>query len=263
MRLRVKILILIIILVLVGLGFLSWLSPRIYAVPVLMYHSVNLMPKEGNRLQISQDTFDRQMRFLKEKKYNVVTLEEVARIILSGKSVPHKTVVITLDDGYRDNYYFAFPILKKYGLPATIFIIYNEIGRFDRLSWNEVYTMRDSGLITFGSHTLGPEPLVNIKSDDEVRRQIFLSKVKFQEKVGKPVDLFSYPEGKFNSRIKDLVKEAGYKAAVVTSPGKKYPNNDIFLLKRLRISSTAENLLVFWIQTSGFYTFIKEHRDKD
>lgn len=79
--------------------------------------------------------------------------------------------------------------------------------------------------------------------------------------MGCPVNAFSYPEGRFNDRIRKLVINAGYKLAVATNPGKKFPSDDIFALKRLRISSTSNNLFVFWIETSGFYTFVKEHRD--
>ncbi|MBU3958968.1 MAG: polysaccharide deacetylase family protein, partial [Candidatus Omnitrophica bacterium] len=181
------------------------------------------------------------------------------------KRIPPKSVAITFDDGYKNNYTYAFPILKKYNLPAMIFIITNEVGRpgGDRLSWDEISQMRDSGLITFGSHALGPEPLTNIKSEEQLRREIFDSRKVLREKLSQKVNIFSYPGGGFNAQIRQLVIDAGYKGAVTTSPGKKFPNDDIFALKRLRISATCDNLFVFWIESSGFYTFIKEHRDSD
>jgi len=122
--------------------------------------------------------------------------------------------------------------------------------------------MQDSGLIHFGSHTLGPEPLINIKSGQEIKKQIFDSKKILEEKLGRRVDMFSYPEGLFNEKIKQLVKDAGYKLAVATNPGKKFANDDIFALKRLRISANADNLFVYWIETSGYYNFMREHRHK-
>jgi len=75
--------------------------------------------------------------------------------------------------------------------------------------------------------------------------------------------MFSYPEGRFDDKIRQLVIDAGYRLAVATHPGKYYPNDDIFALKRLRISENAKGLFVFWAETSGFYTFIKEHRDAE
>ena len=234
-----------------------------YLVPIAMYHSVNpVMRQEVKRLIISPETFERQMRFLKSHHYNVLPLNSVATLIKEKKKIPSKTIAITFDDGYKDNYIYAFPILKKYNLPATIFIITDEVGRGDRLSWDEIKTMQDSGIITFGSHTLGSEPLINIKSEVELRNQIFDSKKILEEKLGRRIDAFSYPEGKFNDKIRQLVVDAGYRLAVAGNLGKKSANDDIFALKRLRISENANNLLIFWVETSGYYNFIREHRHK-
>ncbi len=243
-----------------------WLFLRaIYYPPILMYHSVN--PPAGYNmpmLTVSPRTFEKQMRFLREHNYNVITLEALANLIKEKKSIPPKTLTITLDDGYRDNYIHAFPILKKYQMPAAIFVIINEVGRRqgDRLSWEEIKEMQDSGLITFGSHALGPEPLVNIKSDSVVKSQIFDSKKILEAKLARPVNCFSYPEGLLNMRIRRLVQEAGYKVAVSTRPGKQYHGNDIFVLRRLRISEKAGNLFIFWFESSGYYTFFKQRKHR-
>lgn len=235
-----------------------------YCLPIIMYHSVTPSAAKENRLAITVKTFERQMRFLKEHNYNVVPLETVCSMIKYKKRIPHHTIAITSDDGYKDNYTYAFPVLKKYNLPATIFIIVNEVGRpqNDKLSWDEIKAMQKSGIITIGSHTLGPEPLINIKSEEELKNQIFDSKKILEEKLGRKVNAFSYPEGFFNEKIRQLVIDAGYKVAVATSPGKKFSNTDVFALKRLRISSNADNLLIFWVETSGFYNFIRENRRK-
>lgn len=250
----------VVILVFLLAGFIK----QQYVAPILMYHSVNPLALPENRIAVSVDNFERQMHFLKKHHYNVLTLERLADLIKHKKKIPPRTLSITFDDGYKDNYTYAFPILKKYNLPATIFIIVNEVGRQqgDRLSWQEIKIMQDSGLVTFGSHTLGSEPLINIKSEEEIKRQIADSKKILEEKLGKRVVAFSYPEGRFNDKIRQLVMDSGYELAVATNPGKKFPNNDIFALKRLRISSTSNNLFIFWIETSGFYNFIREHRHK-
>ncbi len=247
-------------LVLFGLTF--FIKSK-YVVPIIMYHSIPL-ERGNNMLAVSAKTFDRQMKFLKEHHYNIVTIGELADLIKSKKSLPPKTIAITLDDGYKDNYTYAFPVLKKYGIKATVFIIIQEVGRQenDRLSWDQINEMKNSGLIFLGSHTIGPEPLVKIKPEAEVKRQIFASKEMLEEKLKEKVDVFSYPEGMFNKDIRQMVINAGYKAAVATNPGKKYPGNDVFVLKRIRISENAANLFVFWVETSGFYTFMKEHRKK-
>ena len=123
--------------------------------------------------------------------------------------------------------------------------------------------MRASGLITFGSHCLGPQPLLDIKSESQIKKEIFDSKKILENNLGSEVAMFSYPGGRFNARIRQLVKEAGYKLAVATSSGRKYPSDDVLALKRIRIAESAANLFIFRIQASGFYTFIKERRDAD
>ena len=235
-----------------------------YVAPIIMYHAVFPDAPSENRLAVSTKSFQRQMSFLKKHKYNVIPLEELVELIRVKAKIPPKTIAITFDDGYRNFYQYAFPVLKEYSLPATMFIIINEVGRpqNDRLSWNEIMAMQDSGIITFGSHTLGPGPLINIKPEQELRRQIFDSKKVLEAKLGRAVNLFSYPEGRFTCHIRQLVIDSGYKAAVATNPGLRFPDEDIFALKRLRISSTSDNLFVFWIETSGYYNFIREKRQR-
>lgn len=257
-----KILVIVFGIIFLAVFLFTKFLKQIYVVPILMYHSVRLAASPKDRLSVSSRAFERQMRFLKEHRYNVVPLESLITLA-KNKGIPPRTVCITFDDGYKNNYTHAFPILKKYNLPATMFIITGEIGRprGDRLSWDKIKVMQDSGIIIFGSHGLGPEPLINIKSKDDLKKEIFDSKKILEKRLGREVILFSYPEGRFNAEIRQLVIDAGYQAAVTTSPGKEFSNNDIFALKRLRISSTSDNLFVFWIEASGLYTFIKEHRD--
>ncbi|MFC1804931.1 polysaccharide deacetylase family protein [Candidatus Omnitrophota bacterium] len=249
--------------VLVSVLSAALLIRRQLVVPVLMYHSVSPDARPENRLAVSADVFAQQMRFLKEKNYNVIPLRELALMIKEKKRIRPKTVAITFDDGHRDVYLYAFPQLLKYQLPATMFVILNEVGRDqgDRFSWDDIIEMRESGLVDFGSHCLGPEPLVNLESDEEIVREIFGSKKLLEKMIARPVELFSYPEGLFNDKIKLFVEQAGYLGAVATSPGKNFANDDAFAIKRLRISPTSDNLFVFWIKLSGIYTFIKERRD--
>ncbi|MFA4889126.1 MAG: polysaccharide deacetylase family protein [Candidatus Omnitrophota bacterium] len=253
----------IFLILIICVAFAAYLFNRNYVVPILMYHSVCPNPDPQNKLALSPEVFELQMSFLKE--YNkVITLEELAASIRENKPIPANAVVITFDDGYADNYRYAFPVLKKYNFSAAIFLIVNEVGRpqNDRLSWKEIEEMQASGLITFGSHCLGPEPLVNISSGSELRKQISDSKKILEEKLGKKVAAFSYPEGKFNQRIRQQVIAAGYTLAVATNPGKEFPDKDRFVLKRLRISSNAKNLFIFWVETSGYYNFMRENRHR-
>jgi peptidoglycan/xylan/chitin deacetylase (PgdA/CDA1 family) len=240
---------------------LAYLS-TLYQTPVLMYHSVN--PESHpvmHRLIVKPGDFARQMEFLKRHGYHVVPLETIGRMIKEKKKVPFKTVAITFDDGFKDNYTYAYPVLKKMGFPATIFVIYDEVGREqgDRLSWEEIEEMQDSGLISIGSHTFGPVPLIDIKDEAELEKQIIGSKKAFEDKLHVPVDTFCYVGGLFTPHIKELVRQAGYECAVATALGRDYPNDDVYAIKRVRVSPDSGNLFIFGVRVSGFYNSFRRN----
>ncbi len=253
-----------VLLVILAAGVLAWvlyMRPR-YVLPILMYHSVNPVALPADRLVITPGAFERQMRFLAERGYRVITVEEAAAFIAQKRSLPKRAVCVTFDDGFKDTYTYAFPILKRYGIRATLFVIVREVGRADRVSWDEVREMSASGSVCIGSHAFGPDPLFKMRSDGDLRHQLVDSKRVLEEQCGHEVAIFSYPEGMFDGKIRQAVIDAGYRAAVATAPGKRYPDDDIFALKRLRISQRSNNLSTFWLNCSGFYTFIREHHKK-
>ena len=249
----------ILILILAAVNFLS----RNYSVPILAYHSINTdLTKGVHGLVVSPDTFDRQMNFLRAHNYNVIPLENLVALIRDNKRVPFKTIAITFDDGYLDNYTYAFPILKKYRIPAAIFIIINEVARKegDRLNWEQIKEMQDSGLVTFASRSLDPQRLVNIKPEQDLKNRIFRSKKILEDKLGVKVNLFSYPEGSFNKQARQMVIDAGYAGAVTTNPWKQYPAKDIFMLKRIKVSENARDMFIFAMESSGYYMMMKENK---
>jgi peptidoglycan/xylan/chitin deacetylase (PgdA/CDA1 family) len=238
----------------------AWEVSQFKYIPVLMYHSVLPSALKENRLVVSVNTFSRQMEFLKKHNYNVIPLEKIPDFILNKKEIPPKTIAISFDDGYKDNYLYAFPVLKKYNLFATIFLVVNDIDKPDRLNWQEIFEMKNSGLISFGSHTISHPNLVSL-NDEEKKKEIFESKRILEEKLASPIRTFSYPAGFFDQKIKELVKQAGYILAVSASKTRKANPSDVFTYKRVRISEKNDNnLFVFWFKTTKLYSFIKRKR---
>lgn len=233
---------------------------QLYVLPILMYHSITQNAMPGNALTVSVDAFQKQMAFLKKNQVNVLALDSLNAYFSGKDKIFSRAVALTFDDGYKDNYTYAFPILKKYKFPATIFIIVSQVGQPNRLSWEEIREMRDSGLITFGCHTFTHPYLDSLQSVEELKKEISFAKQLLQEKLEKSVQVFSYPMGRFNSMVVQIVKDAGYTMAVATNPGRRFFNRDKFALKRLRISQNAENMFIFWIESSGYYNFIREIR---
>jgi len=233
-----------------------------YLNPVLMYHYVvedAALAKKDKRV-VTVKSFDKQMRFLKANNYNVISLEALVSLIRAKKKIPQNTIVITFDDGHLDNYTNAYPILKKYNLQATMFVIVDYLSSPNFMTQEQIKEMSDSGLVTIGSHTLTEKYLPKIKEENVLKREIFESKNKLESILGKPVNCFSYPIGGFNKAIRQMVIDAGYGVAVATIPGLNYPNDDPFAIKRVRISESSKSLFIFWFEISGTYKYFLELR---
>jgi peptidoglycan/xylan/chitin deacetylase (PgdA/CDA1 family) len=140
-------------------------------------------------------------------------------------------------------------------------VIVDKIGRTGWIGWKEAKEMSDSGVITIGSHTMSHAWLPDT-DERSLKRELGDSKKILENRLGRPVDFLSYPLGGYDERVEKAARDAGYLCAITTDPGRLKSNNNIFAIKRVRISRTADNLFVFWIKTCGWYTWIKEHRDE-
>ena len=235
-----------------------WLKHQ-YVVPVLMYHRISDGPNES--LYVKPVNFMRQMGYIKWRAYNVVTLDELVEGIKNGKRFKRNTVVITLDDGYEDNYLSACRILKNNGFPATIFLISNYIDKKDEfLKWRQIKEMLKDSKITFGGHTKSNVYLPDIKNKGRLKNEIAGCKRDIEAKIGQKIDYFCYPTGGFTEEIKEIVKEAGYKGACTTNRGFTQLNKDVYELKRIKVKNSdfVENPLSFWAKLSGYYNIFRK-----
>ncbi|MEI8012502.1 MAG: polysaccharide deacetylase family protein, partial [Candidatus Omnitrophota bacterium] len=208
-----------------------WLVPR-YQVPILMYHSV--APAWFEPLNnVRPENFVRQMNFIQQHGFHVITLEELVGRIRMGKGVDRKSVVLTFDDGYDNNFTHVYPQLLARQFPAAIFVEAANVGNRGRLTWAQAREMSAHG-ITFGSHTLTGIYIPDVKPE-EALFEIKESKRLIETRLGRPVLFFSYPIGGFNPAVKMGLKEAGYAAAVATNRGKDHGGRDLYELKRIRV----------------------------
>mgnify|MGYP001553091833 CR=1 FL=1 len=174
---------------------------------VLMYHKVNDLP--NNRMSMPVSLFDEQMAALKELGYRVVDLEAVLAYYGQGVPLPEAAVLITFDDGYRDNLVNAAPVLKKHGYRAVQFVPIAYVGDGQPLpherylaahgvhnptvDWDEIRELESYG-VRIESHGISHKPLAELEID-EAAREIAVSKLKLEEKLGRPVRAFSYVKG--------------------------------------------------------------------
>ena len=214
-------------------------------IPVLNYHQIN--DTEKNALTVNTEQFEAQMKYLSENGYTAITPADMLDAWENGTQLPEKPVIITFDDGYLDNYNHAFPVLEKYQLKATIFLISDYVNTYPNyLTWSAVQDMQQSGLIDFESHTLSHEELTKAPDLDEAKHQLTGSKQAIEWNLGKQVNFIAYPCGEYNDDIEQATKDAGYRAAFTVNYGLAEPGEDPFILDRVPIfGSNSHTLLRF------------------
>ncbi|MCX5694163.1 MAG: polysaccharide deacetylase family protein [Candidatus Omnitrophica bacterium] len=242
--------------------YFFWFSPK-YTVPILMYHNIGY---EKGSFYVSPENFAKQMEYIKKNGYEVITLNELVTNIRGKKPFKRNKVVITFDDGYRDNYEYAFGILKKFSFPATIFIISDFVGKDftsgkEFLNWEQIILMSQDK-ISFGAHTKTHFNFGSQMDSLAAQEEIAGSKKAIEEKTKLPVDYFCYPSGGFNEKAKELVKQAGFKGACSTNRGFAKFNSDEYELKRIKVTnSDMTKPFSFYVKLSGFYNVFKRSRN--
>jgi peptidoglycan/xylan/chitin deacetylase (PgdA/CDA1 family) len=244
----------LIFIVLLSLAFL-WISKNRQA-PILMYHEV--MPGEELTMNvITTDSFRRQMEFLRERRYKVLSFDDMIDAFEDGKKLSRRSVVLTFDDGMENLYYHAFPILKEFKFPAIIFMPSGRVGEEGFLTWVQMREMVDSGLITFGSHTNDNVYLPNLSRSDQ-EFQIVESRAVLEKNLEQDVLYFAYPTGGFTPDTKDLLIHHGYRAAVTTNRGFDRNQQDLYELKRVSMRDHDHLWYRMWVKSSGYYNIFRK-----
>ena len=202
---------------------------------ILMYHSIS--ERKEYFSAVSPEEFNRQMAYLAGKKHSVISLAELVRRLGARESL-RGAVVLTFDDGYRDNYTTVFPLLAQYGFPATIFVTTDRIGSPGYCSAAELREMQDSGLIAIEPHTLSHPKLAKLPRA-EAAREVCESRQALQEILGTLPTLFAYPYGSFTEETVELVREAGFLGAVTVKEGTVSTDTDVFHLPRNSVDSST------------------------
>lgn len=221
----------------------------------MMYHNVD-DTDELKLNTVSPQRFEWHMAYLKKHGFHVLGLEELVQLTGSGGPLPKKSVVITFDDGYEDNYVHAFKILKKYGYPAIIFVPSDLVNEEGYLNWAQMREMIKNDIM-IGSHTRRHAYLPDLSAEEQWD-EIAASQKILETNLGVPIDYISYPIGGFSEPIKQLVKDAGYKGAAATNRGYDRLNKDVFELNRIRFSDKDYRIDYLWMKLSGYYNLFRK-----
>ncbi|MBQ2968064.1 MAG: polysaccharide deacetylase family protein [Clostridia bacterium] len=213
-------------------------------VPVLMYHNLNetYAPENAN-IEMKPSEFEEQMVALLNAGYTPISLYQYARFEAGEETLPEKPVIITFDDGYLNNYTHAFPIVKKYNIPITIFVITQYMGMRDgvtypHFTWEQAKEMQESGLVEIESHTCAHSDFM-LADRETILKELRLSKYLIYKHIGKEAKFLAYPYGNYTPEVQKEARNAGYLGCVkvkAVTPGVNRKGDDIYALKRITAS---------------------------
>ena len=229
-------------------------------VPVLMYHHVN--PHKGDMFTVTPSIFEEQMAYLAKDGYKTLSLDELFAFMKGDLGLRQKAVVITFDDGWLDNFIYAFPVLEHYKLRAAIFIItdwvdnssdkfngvpvciptHEESKRLVRkgeeqnvvLTWEHIGKMADSGLIDFYSHTRSHQDC-NHLSEPQMLEEFGESKKVLEERLCRPCHYLCWPHGMYSDAAISVARKTGYKALFTIERGAVLPGSDPLTINRINV----------------------------
>lgn len=194
-------------------------------VSILGYH--DFREKGGEAMVINSAKFREQMQFIKDSNIPVITMAELLEWKEGKKNIPDEAFVITMDDGWQGVHRYAYPVLKEFGFPFTLYLYKNYVNIGGRsLTWAEIQEMIDSGLCTIGSHSVSHDSMTARKGrSDEVYQAYLLKELQeskdfLETHLKLPCTSFAYPYGNYNSAIRDLGLEVGYQTLVTVNGSK-------------------------------------------
>ncbi len=181
-------------------------------IPVFVYHNIVSDDSEiqYDYMQTSKDTFEKQVKGLKDIGYDFITYEKLQQYKNNKIKVKKKSCIITFDDGYQGVYENAYPIAKKYNIPFTMFVVTDSVDNSGRITWDEAKEMQESGLVTIASHSMEHSDFSKM-TEEEAVKDVNKSYSIIEEKLGnQPVKIFTYPYGLYTEEQLKALEEEGY-----------------------------------------------------
>jgi peptidoglycan/xylan/chitin deacetylase (PgdA/CDA1 family) len=212
---------------------------QLQTVPILCYHRFG---EGGGRMSVSPANFAAQLDWLSRNDYHVIRLSQLVDFLEGRDSLPRRSVVITIDDGYESAYRYAIPLLRRYGFPATLFVYTDFIGGGDALNWSQLRELVDSGLVELGAHSKSHHNLIERpdgQTDAQYRQRIEIElrtpRDVLEAQLPTKIRYFSFPYGDANAVVVDVLRQYHYQLAFTVNPGGNPFFSDPMLLRRTMI----------------------------
>lgn len=206
---------------------------------VLMYHHIQdektAKEKGQMSLTVTPEFFRKHLEYLRDNGYSVITMAELKSFFNSGTALPKKPVMITLDDGYKDNYEMMYPILKEFGFRATIFVATGLLNNPGYMTWDDLNQMKD--LVYFGNHTWSHHSSAGTK--EKQNEEISLADKQLNEHGLNGEKIFAYPYGSASKNAKEVLNNNAYQIAFTTVHGNILCRGKSLELPRIRVGDAS------------------------
>jgi len=206
-------------------------------VPILMYHHIGDLPPGADAIRrdltVSPAAFAQQMDYLSDSHYQTIGLGDLADYWFSGKPLPVKPIILTFDDGYDDNYTYAYAILRRHEFMGTFFVLTDAVGNAGYLTWEQIVVMDRHGM-DIESHGRTHDDLA-ASSKEWATWQIAGSRNILEAKLGHQIRFYCYPSGRYTAETIAILKANGYVSAVSTAYGATHDKASLFNLTRVRV----------------------------
>ena len=200
--------------------------------PILMYHHVGA-PRPG-RFNVSPAQFAEQLKWLRDQGYRSVSIDDIAAALQGGPPLPPNPIAITFDDGWRNQYDIALPILSEFGFKATFFVVSGWVGRGSTLmTWRDVRDLRARGH-WIGSHSVTHGAAAK-QADNVLAYEVIQSRYAISRELGGPPTVYAYPSGSVDGRAEALTRAAGYTAAVAVPANPRQRASQLYRLNRIEV----------------------------
>ncbi len=208
-----------------------------------MYHYISVPPENADKyrldLSVTPDAFREQMAYLAENGFETIDLYDLSLAITGKKDLPEKPIILTFDDGYRDNYENAFPILQEYGFSGTFFVVTQPIDDKNEnyLSWDMVKEMANAGM-RFEPHSKTHADLSG-REKEYIIYEVLGSQETIAAHTGHAPRYFCYPGGRYDANTIKVIADLDFWGAVTTADGKWHGYNERYEWARIRIRNTT------------------------
>jgi peptidoglycan/xylan/chitin deacetylase (PgdA/CDA1 family) len=208
------------------------------AVPVLGYHSISDEPRDGTlQWSVSPGDFDEQMALLRERGRTPLTVGGYVDMLRQRRPLPPRPVVVTFDDGFADLAAAALPVLRRYDVCATAYVITSRIGVDPALDLAELTDLHEAG-VEIGSHSDTHRPM-DCLTPAALRRETAVSRARLEDWLQVVVTSFAYPYGYHSRAVRQAVIDAGYTSACAVKNALSHPDDDVFAIARVLVERTT------------------------